>query len=408
MNNQKENKLPTAILIFIISVTPVNAVLYTPALPKLTEFLNISKTQAQHTIAYFLIGYALSQIVFGGLANYLGRKKALLVGLTLGVAASFLSIFACFIKNYDILLYSRFLVGFGTAAGLIITYAMVNDKYSGVMARKVMSYIIMSFAVAPGIANLAGGFLTEFNPSYCFVFLFIYNLAVLIVVKKYLHCEVEQTNDFNLINYSKEYLTAFVDKKIVLPALIYGLFAAMLYSILAILPFIVIQTFHYPPELFGVLLFLSYLGYLSGSLTVTSISHKFTPHQAMLTGIIIAIICEIVLFISAVLNIVNGWLLFTCIFFILFSLPFIFVNASVLGLSNHKNKSTASSVLNFINVTIACIAVFICGFVKENFLISLSLVLLVMSLLALVLLTVCFVSKIKFVSLNPIKIVVRD
>jgi MFS transporter, DHA1 family, multidrug resistance protein len=193
-----------------------------------------------------------------------------------------------------------------------------------------------------------------------------------------------------------------------MPALIYGLFAAMLYSIVSIIPFIAIQTFHFTPQIFGFLFFLTYFGYLFGSITASSISHKFSPYQAILTGIIIAIISESVLVVTTILNIADAWLLFTCIFFILFSLPFVFVNASVLGLANHENKSSASSVLNFINVAIACVAVFICGLVKDNFLVNLSLVLLVITLLAAVLLTIVFISRIKLVSLKPIKVVVRD
>ena len=400
MNTVKEDKFSISLLIFIISLTPVNAVLYTPALPQLTAFLNISKAQAQHTIAFFLIGYALSQIVFGVLANYYGHRKALLIGLNIGFAASFLSIIACLIKNYEILLYSRFLVGFGTAASLIITYAIVNDTYSGVKAKKVMTYIVMSFAIAPGIANFAGGFLTKINPIFCFYFLFLYNLIALIIVKKMKKNNVNPKvrNDFNFISFFREYLSAFVDRKIILPALIYGLFVAILYSIISILPFVVIQTLHYSPQVFGILFCLSYIGYLLGSITLSYFSHKLNYFQGIYVGIFIAAIAEVTLVVLTMLNLVNVYIIFICIFFILFSMPLIFVNASLLGVSKHKNKSTASSVLNFINVGTACIAVFICGFVKENFLLNLSFILLILSIIAFVLLTFVFVKRVYTIS----------
>jgi MFS family permease len=408
MDDKKDNKLPISILVFIISLTPVNAVLYTPALPKLTTYLNISKSQAQYTIAYFLIGYALSQIVFGVLANYLGRRRALLIGLNLGLAASFLSIVACIIKNYDLLLYSRFLVGFGTAAGLIITYAMVNDAYSGAKARKVMSYIVMSFAVAPGVANLAGGFLTESNPIYCFYFLFLYNMIALVLVAKLIKKEISNKQHFKFINFFKEYCFAFVDRKIVIPALIYGLFAALLYSIVSILPFIAIQSFHFTSQTFGILFFLTYFGYLLGSMTASSVSHKLNHHQGMFVGIIIAVIAETTLISLTIYNMANAWILFTCIFFILFSLPFIFVNASVLGVSHHKNKSTASSALNFINIGTACVTVFICGMIKNNYLENLGYILIALTLIAMFLLIIISLDKISIRLVKRVRVAVRD
>ena len=67
---KENNKFPLSLIIYVITLTAVNAVLYTPALPELTKQMGITQGEAQYTIAFFLIGYALAQIVFGITANF--------------------------------------------------------------------------------------------------------------------------------------------------------------------------------------------------------------------------------------------------------------------------------------------------------------------------------------------------
>lgn len=66
------------ILLFLVSFASVGAVLFTPALPSITSFFQVSVGQAQLTITSYLIGYALGQLPYGPLANRFGRKKTLI------------------------------------------------------------------------------------------------------------------------------------------------------------------------------------------------------------------------------------------------------------------------------------------------------------------------------------------
>lgn len=70
-------KLPLITLILLISFASVNAVLFTPALPDIARYFMIDDTIVQSTITWFLVGYALGQLVYGPIANRFGRKPAL-------------------------------------------------------------------------------------------------------------------------------------------------------------------------------------------------------------------------------------------------------------------------------------------------------------------------------------------
>ena len=378
---KENNKFPLSLIIYVITLTAVNAVLYTPALPELTKQMGITQGEAQYTIAFFLIGYALAQIVFGITANFFGRKKSLLIGLNLGVAASLLCVISILLKNYQMLLFGRFLVGLGTASGLIISYAVVNDTYTGVKARKVTSYLVMAFAIAPGIANLIGGFLTALNPIFCFIFLFLYNMTALILVFKESNIK-EENNHLDLKKYFIDYWRTAKNFNVISPAFIYGCFAAILYAIVAIAPFIAIQNMKLSATSFGILFCITYSGYLLGSCTNTALAHRITPHKAIIFGIFTAFTGEAMMLILNFTDKLNPATFFSCIFIMMFSMPFVFVNASVISISGHHHKSNASSVLNTINITTACLVIFICGHIRNHYYVSLIEILIALTLTA--------------------------
>lgn len=81
-------------LLLMISFTTFNAVLYTPALPNITRYFSISNNIAQLTITWFLLGYAIGQLLYGPLANRYSRKSALYAGIGIQIVSNFLCILA--------------------------------------------------------------------------------------------------------------------------------------------------------------------------------------------------------------------------------------------------------------------------------------------------------------------------
>lgn len=103
-------KLPFITLLLLISFASVNAVLFTPALPGIAYFFGISADTAQQTITWFLIGYALGQLLYGPIANRFGRKPALYAGIGLQIVSSLLCVLAGVLHQYWLLVVARFLL----------------------------------------------------------------------------------------------------------------------------------------------------------------------------------------------------------------------------------------------------------------------------------------------------------
>jgi DHA1 family bicyclomycin/chloramphenicol resistance-like MFS transporter len=123
---------------------------------------DIGLTQDNHrqfVITYYLIGFAVGQIVFGPLSDRFGRKPPLYGGLLLLAAASILSAVA---DSAFVMFAARALQGFGAAAARIIAVAIVRDRFAGREMARVMSFVMMIFIVIPIFAPLIGQAVMQF------------------------------------------------------------------------------------------------------------------------------------------------------------------------------------------------------------------------------------------------------
>jgi DHA1 family bicyclomycin/chloramphenicol resistance-like MFS transporter len=124
-----------------------------PALPEIGKATNAASSNLpQFTIGLFLLGAGLSALLIGPFADSYGRRPALLAGLAVFVAASFLAPYA---PNLECLLALRFLQGLGVGATRV-SQAMVRDSYAGDEMAEIFSLSLMAFLILPVIAPVLG------------------------------------------------------------------------------------------------------------------------------------------------------------------------------------------------------------------------------------------------------------
>ena len=132
-----------------VALGPLTIDMYLPALPALTADLATTSSTAQLTLTGTLVGLALGQLVIGPLSDSLGRRRPLLAGTALHVAASLAIVVA---PNVAVLGALRVLQGVGAAAGMVIALAIIRDLYSGRAAATVFSRLMLVMGVAPVLA----------------------------------------------------------------------------------------------------------------------------------------------------------------------------------------------------------------------------------------------------------------
>ena len=141
------------VLGLLVALGPLTIDMYLPALPKIADELSLSSSVAQLTLTGTLAGLALGQLIVGPLSDSLGRKKPLIAGILLHMAASLLCLFA---SNIAVLGIARGLQGVGAAAAMVVAIAVVGDLFADSVAATVMSRLMLVLGVAPVVAPSLG------------------------------------------------------------------------------------------------------------------------------------------------------------------------------------------------------------------------------------------------------------
>jgi MFS transporter, DHA1 family, multidrug resistance protein len=146
----------TAVLALLTAVGPLSVDMYLPSLPDIGRELAAPPAQVQLTISFYLVGFALGQIVYGPMSDRHGRKPILLAALALFSTASLACAFAW---SIEVLIIARFLQALGGAGAVVLARAIVRDLYSETRAGREFSLMGAIMAVAPTIAPLIGSVL---------------------------------------------------------------------------------------------------------------------------------------------------------------------------------------------------------------------------------------------------------
>ena len=80
INKTKFNKIPLALAMMIIATGQVGVSIYLPSLPLISRDLGVSQADVQQLVTLFLLGFGLSQLIYGPLSDAIGRRPVFLLG----------------------------------------------------------------------------------------------------------------------------------------------------------------------------------------------------------------------------------------------------------------------------------------------------------------------------------------
>ncbi|WP_407496157.1 multidrug effflux MFS transporter [Pseudooceanicola sp. MF1-13] len=141
------------ILGLLSAVGPFAIDMYLPALPTIAADLGATEAAVQLTLTTYFLAFGVAQLVYGPMADAVGRKPPLLLGLAVFAVGSLGAVFAGSITG---LAAWRFVQGLGGAALMVVPRAIIRDRYRGTEATKLMAMIMMVISVSPMLAPLAG------------------------------------------------------------------------------------------------------------------------------------------------------------------------------------------------------------------------------------------------------------
>src|SRR5690606_5872478 len=109
------------------------------------------------SLTSYFIGISVGQLIYGPLVDRFGRKKPLLIGLTIFVLAA---VGCAFAPSVEWLIGLRLLLALGGCVGMVASRAVVRDVFPVEDIPKAFSMLVLVMGVAPIIAPTIGGFVT--------------------------------------------------------------------------------------------------------------------------------------------------------------------------------------------------------------------------------------------------------
>lgn len=159
INPDRFTTLTLILLTLFATVGPVAIDIFTPSLPSIAAQFQTDSVTAQWSVGLFMMGFAISMLIVGPIADRLGRKKALWLGYTVFLAATVLILTT---DNIYLFNAGRFIQAVFGCFGTAVARMMARDYYRDQMEVKMLAYIGGTLTIAPMVAPIVGGYIQEY------------------------------------------------------------------------------------------------------------------------------------------------------------------------------------------------------------------------------------------------------
>ncbi len=329
----------------LIAIGPLTIDTYLPALPSITRDLGASESAVQFTLTGILLGMGLGQLLVGPLADAVGRRRPLIAGLALHIAAS---VFCAFAPTIQLLTVGRVMQGLGNAAVAVVSMAMVRDQFAGSAAATMLSRLMLVMGLAPVLAPTLGGFILQVT-SWRGVFVLLAVAGTMMVtlasfaLRETLPPARRRKLAFRPVVAT--YGSLLRDRTFVGLVLISGLMFATLFSYIGGSSFVLQDIYGLSVTQFGLAFGLNSIGFLTGSQVNPFLLKRFQPQMLVRAGVTIGAVAALLMLASAATGFGGLALILTPLWFILFACGLTLPNTPALALTRHGEAAGTAAAL---------------------------------------------------------------
>lgn len=324
---------------------PLSIDMYLPALPALTTELGATAAQSQFTLTMVLLGLAFGQLLAGPISDSVGRRRPLMIGLSVYIVASVL----CALTDSVFALAAlRLLQGLGAAAGTVIARAAVRDLYSGVEAARFFSALMLVTGLAPILAPVLGGQVLRYT-SWRGVFVVLTAFGVLLLLVAILALPETKPQEWRQPARMGPTFRTFgrllAEPSFLGNALAAGLAMAAMFAYVSGSSFVLQGLYGMSPQTYSLTFGINAVGLvLAGQINARLVGRVATSAQLLTTALLASSVAGAVLLTSTLLGLPLSFLL-GALFVMIASLGFVMPNATMLALADYREISGSASAL---------------------------------------------------------------
>lgn len=284
----------TILLALFTMLGPLGIDTYLPSFHAIAHEFSVDATVVQQTLSVYVLGLALMMLVYGSLSDAIGRRRVLLFAVA---GFGLVSLLAALSPSITSLIALRAAQGVMAGAGMVVSRAMVQDRYQGAQAQRMMAMIMVVFSLAPALAPILGGWL-QLHGGWraSFVFLALFALLLLGVAWRGLPETLapEQRTPLAWKPIARNYLTALRHRQFRSMLLAIGLIGSAMSVYIAAAAEFVITLLGQDETGFGWLFIPLVGGGMLGSITSSLLATRWPPRRQKQLGFaLLALACSV-------------------------------------------------------------------------------------------------------------------
>ena len=329
----------------LMVVGPLSIDMYLPALPAIGASLHARADMVQVTASSFFIGIAVGQLFYGPLSDRFGRRPLLLIGFALYALAS---LFCALAPTIEALIAFRVLQALGGCAGMVMSRAVVRDRFQANEVLHVLSLMMLVMGIAPMLAPLVGGWvLLVAEWRWIFGVQVVFASAVWLAVFLRLpesrsEATAAQARGENPL---RAYAALLSQPRLVGYILAGASSGAALFTYIACSPDIIISLYHVPPVYFGWVFGVNALGLIGATQVNARLARRYSPDLILSWALIAALVAGMVMLACASTGFLGMWGVLVPMFLVMTSLGFTQGNTAAAALSVDATRSGATAAL---------------------------------------------------------------
>lgn len=348
-------------MIFILgllsAIGPFSIDMYLPGFPTIAASLHTTVDKVSYSLSSFFIGICVGQLLCGPLLDRFGRKKPLVTGLLIYIAASI----ACSMSaSVESLVLFRFLQAIGGCVGMVAPNAIVRDVFPVHENAKVFSLLILILGVSPILAPTVGSYVVA-HLGWQVVFIILAAVATLILflVIKWLPESKAADPSFSLKPASilQGYRQVLKERQFATYALSGATASAGLFAYLAGSPFVFMQLYGVSEQQYGLIFALIAAGLIGCSQMNNRVLRKYNSSRILSAVLLSQSVIGLLLLAGIATGLIGLYGIILLMLLFLSCQGFTFPNAAALAMAPFtKGAGSASALMGALQMVFGALA----------------------------------------------------
>ncbi len=249
--HHRRPELFLTLLTILALVGPVSIDVFSPSLPAIGQAFGASQALTQMSITLFMLGFSVSMLICGPLADSLGRRKTLLIGYSAFLLATAVLMLT---DNIYLFLAARFVQAVFGCFGTALSRTIANDLFEDKQQVKILAMIGACLTVGPMVAPAIGGVVEQaVGWQYNILLMAAFGLLAMLGVVFLIPETLKEKQPLQLKSMLKGYATLMTDGTYMRHVIAAGLAFSGAFVFVAGAPFALIEEMQLAPTTYGIL-----------------------------------------------------------------------------------------------------------------------------------------------------------